>query len=163
MEVGHTQAYNKLGWKFGKSTNAEYICIHFKIEGMEEEDLIKEIIEMGASEQGQQLADESFDCLKNGEPTPIQKYLMEQEEKNSSDPVLSKIKFLKRKELLRVVNGSYIAKRFFGKSESWFSQKLNNNIKNGKPCKFTDEELETLRNALHTIAIELQDLADELR
>lgn len=80
----------------------------------------------------------------------------------SADPILSKINFMDRKDLLRVVNGSYIAERFFGKSSSWFSQKLNNNIKNGKPCEFSPEELETLSNALHTIALELQDLADDL-
>ena len=80
----------------------------------------------------------------------------------SNDPVLSKLKFLERSDLLRVINGTYIAERFFGKSCSWFSQKLTNQIKNGKPCEFTKDELQTLSNALHTIALELQDLADEL-
>lgn len=84
------------------------------------------------------------------------------EEKKKNDPILSKVKFLGREDLLRVLNGAYIAERFFGKSGSWFSQKLNNNIKNGKPCEFTPDELETLSNALYTIAIELEDLADEL-
>lgn len=70
---------------------------------------------------------------------------------------------MERTDLLRVVNGAYIAERFFGKSGSWFSQKLNNNIKNGKPCEFTTEELTTLRNALYTISIELQELADDLQ
>lgn len=79
------------------------------------------------------------------------------------DAVLSKIKFMERGDLLRVLNGAYIAERFFGKSGSWFSQKLNNNIKNGKPCEFTPEEIKILSDALHTIALELQDLADELR
>lgn len=87
---------------------------------------------------------------------------MDTSENKIADPVLSKIKFMEREDLLRVLNGAYIAERFFGKSGSWFSQKLNNNMKNGKPCEFTPEELETLSNALHTIAIELQDLADEL-
>lgn len=87
---------------------------------------------------------------------------MADNEKSMKDPILSKIKFMEREDLLRVLNGAYIAERFFGKSGSWFSQKLNNNLKNGKPCKFSDEELEILSNALHTIAIELQDLADEL-
>ena len=80
--------------------------------------------------------------------------------KDLKDPVLSKIKFMQREDLLRVLDGSYIAERFFGKSGSWFNQKLNNNIKNGKLCEFTGEELETLSNALNTIALELQDLAD---
>ena len=70
---------------------------------------------------------------------------------------------MERQDLLRVLNGAYIADRFFGKSGSWFSQKLNNNTKNGKPCQFSKEELTTLSNALHTIALELQELADELQ
>lgn len=88
---------------------------------------------------------------------------MDNNQIKNADPVLSKIKFMERGDLLRVVNGAYIAERFFGKSGSWFSQKLNNNLKNGKPCEFTAQERETLANALHTIAIELQDLADELQ
>lgn len=80
-----------------------------------------------------------------------------------NDPVVSKIKALKREQLTRVLNGAYIAERFFGKSGSWFSQKLNNNIKNGKPCEFTTDELETLANALRTLAIEFEELADELQ
>ena len=82
--------------------------------------------------------------------------------KESNNPILSKFQFMERKDLLRVVNGAYIAERFFGKSGSWFSQKLNNNLKNGKPCEFTPDELKTLSNALYTISLELQDLADEL-
>ena len=87
---------------------------------------------------------------------------MADNEKLMKDPILSKVKFMEREDLLRVLNGAYIAERFFGKSGSWFSQKLNRNLKNGKPCEFTDEELEILRNALYTISIELQELADEL-
>jgi hypothetical protein len=70
---------------------------------------------------------------------------------------------MEKGDLLRVLNGSYIAERFFGRSSSWFSQKLNNNLKNGKPCEFTPEEVATLRNAIYTIALELQDFADELK
>lgn len=78
------------------------------------------------------------------------------------NPVLSQIKFLDKEDLLRVLNGAYIAERFFGKSSCWFSQKLNGNIKNGKPCEFTPEERRQLKHAIDTIAIELQDLADQL-
>jgi hypothetical protein len=88
--------------------------------------------------------------------------MTETENKKVNDPVLSKIKFMKREDLLRVVNGTYIAERFFNKSGCWFSQKLNGNIKNGKPCEFTPDEIKTLKNALYTIAIELQDLADNV-
>ena len=84
-------------------------------------------------------------------------------EKKKNDPVLSKLRFMERGDLLRVVNGTYIAERFFGKSGCWFSQKLNGHVKNGKPCEFTPEELKTLSDALYTISIELQELADELQ
>lgn len=76
---------------------------------------------------------------------------------------MSKLVELKKEDIMRVLNGAYIAERFFGKSGSWFSQKLNNNLKNGKPCEFTPEELKTLSDALYTISIELQELADELQ
>lgn len=67
-----------------------------------------------------------------------------------------------RSDLLRVINGAYFAERFFGKSACWFSQKLNNHIKNGKPCEFTPDELKRLSDALYTVSYELQQLADEL-
>lgn len=85
-----------------------------------------------------------------------------EKEKTPSGSVLSKVRFMERGDLTRVINGAYIAERFFGKSGSWFSQKLNNNIKNGKPCEFTKDELRTLADALDAIAIELQELSDEL-
>lgn len=89
---------------------------------------------------------------------------MEKNEKKIRGRVLSRLQFMDgREDLLRVLNGAYIAERFFGKSGCWFSQKLNNNVKNGKPCEFTDEELETLRAALYTIAFEIEELADDLR
>lgn len=89
-------------------------------------------------------------------------YEQELKEKKENDPILSKIKFMKETDLLRVINGSYIAERFFGKSAGWFSQKLNNNMKNGKPCEFTKEERKALADALYIISYELQELADEL-
>ena len=83
-------------------------------------------------------------------------------ERHKDNPILSKMEDLKRSDILRVLNASYIAERFFAKSKSWFSQKINNHIKNGKPAEFTPEELETLRNALYTLSFELQEIADDL-
>ena len=90
---------------------------------------------------------------------------MDQEfrEKHKDNPILSKMQDLNRSDIMRVLNASYIAERFFGKSRSWFSQKINNHTKNGKPAQFTPAEIETLRNALYTISLELQDIADELQ
>lgn len=83
--------------------------------------------------------------------------------KSELNPILAKIEDLKESDIMRVLNASYIAERFFGKSKSWFSQKLNNHLKNGNPTQFTPSEIETLRNALYTISIELQEVADDLK
>lgn len=80
-----------------------------------------------------------------------------------NDPVLSKVEKLREGDLLNVLKASYISERFFGHGGAWFSQKLNNHLKNGNPCEFTQSELRTLGDALETIALELQNLADELR
>lgn len=85
------------------------------------------------------------------------------ESKFKNDNVLSKLQLMNRSDLLRVINGTYLAERFFGKSGCWFSQKLNGHIKNDKPCSFTPEETAILADALETIALELQDLSDQLR
>lgn len=79
-----------------------------------------------------------------------------------TNPILSKIEWMKKEDIMRVLNASYISERFFKRSKSWFSQRLNNNSVNGKPVEFTPDELEKLRNALYTISIEIQGLADEL-
>lgn len=47
-------------------------------------------------------------------------------EKHKDNPILSKIEDLRESDIMRVLNASYIAERFFGKSKNWFSQKLNN-------------------------------------
>lgn len=80
----------------------------------------------------------------------------------TADSIVAKVRFMKESDLLKVLNGTYIAERFFGKSGCWFSQKINGHLKNGKPVEFTEEEIKTLKEALVVISLELQDLADEL-
>lgn len=65
-------------------------------------------------------------------------------------------------DVLDCIKDAYIARRFFGKSRYWFSQKINNNIKNGKPADFTDEEWAKLKEAFYTISNELKDIADNM-
>ena len=69
---------------------------------------------------------------------------------------------LKESDIFNVLNASYIAKRFFGKSRYWISQKLNHNVKNGKESQFTPAEYQQLKKAIETIALELQALSDEM-
>ena len=58
----------------------------------------------------------------------------------------------KIKNILPVISLSYIAKTYFGKTKSWMYQRVNGNLVNGKPAKFTDEETEILNSALKDIA-----------
>lgn len=112
---------------------------------MADEELIKEIIERAESEEGQRLADETFARLKNGEFAP-DKLVVD----------------LKREDIAKVLKVSYIAERFFGRSRSWLCHKLNNDIVNGKRDGFTIDERKKLKEALDTIAYEIQILSDNL-
>jgi hypothetical protein len=69
---------------------------------------------------------------------------------------------LKEQDIMKVLKASYIAERFFGKSRSWITHKLNHDLKNGKPDDFTRDERKKFRDALETIAFEIQSLADSM-
>lgn len=112
---------------------------------MADEELVKEIMERAESEEGQRLADDVLARLKNGEVAP--------------DKVVVD---LKREDISKVLKVSYIAERFFGRSRSWLCHKLNNDIVNGKRDGFTIEERKKLKDALDTIAYEIQILSDNL-
>ena len=73
-----------------------------------------------------------------------------------------RFQFIEKDQLPEVLNISYISKRFFGKSRSWLSHKLNGDKVNGKEIGFTPEELETFREAIYTLSIELADYADNI-
>ena len=55
-------------------------------------------------------------------------------------------------EVLEIVNQSYIAKKYFGRSQSWLSQRINGCMVNGKKASFTENEIQTLKSALSDIA-----------
>ena len=65
-------------------------------------------------------------------------------------------------EVLEHVNCTYVARRFFNRTRSWFIQRLNNNIVNGKPVSFNDAELLTLRAALLTLSKEIKNYSSNL-
>lgn len=65
-------------------------------------------------------------------------------------------------EVLDRINCADIAERYFHRSRSWFTQRLNNNIVNGKPVSFTAEELLTLRTALKGLAIDISKFTSQI-
>lgn len=55
-----------------------------------------------------------------------------------------------------------ISKDYFGYSSSWLYQRINGYDGNGKPCELTEEQTETLRQALHDLARKIDNVADGL-
>lgn len=60
--------------------------------------------------------------------------------------------------VIPALNLSFIAENYFHKSRSWFSQRLNGAVVNGKPARFTSEELEVLAYALKDISNKIADI-----
>ncbi len=55
-------------------------------------------------------------------------------------------------EVLPMVSVANLSKKYFGKSASWFYQRMNGNIVHGKPAKFTPAEMDTLSRALDDLS-----------
>lgn len=51
-----------------------------------------------------------------------------------------------------MINMSYIAKTYFGKSRQWLNHRVNGAVVNGKPAKFTADQVEKLNTALQDIS-----------
>ena len=66
---------------------------------------------------------------------------------------------LQLQEVAEIVSLSYLAKKYFNKSRSWLYQRLNGNLVNGKPARFTKEELQTFNNALQDISQKIGSLS----
>lgn len=109
----------------------------------EKEAYVKKIMEMARTEEVAQMAREEVERYKASD---------------ESGRVLE----LKEQDVMNVLNASYIAQRFFGRSRSWISRKLNHHLVNGKPDDFNEEERKKLKAALDTIAYEIQILSDNL-
>lgn len=112
---------------------------------MEEKELLEEIIALASSKEEQRKADETLARLRSGVIGTDRQILD-----------------LKEHEIMNVLKVSYIARRFFGRSRSWLCHKLNHDVVNGRQEGFTEDERIMLKNALDTIASELQILSDQL-
>lgn len=68
----------------------------------------------------------------------------------------------KMSDILLDISWAKISTKYFGKSRSWLSQKMNGKDGNGATTEFNDEERETLKHALHDLAKRMQQCADKL-
>ena len=65
-------------------------------------------------------------------------------------------------ELEDIINKSQLAKQYFGKSPSWFSQRVHGCTVLKKSMAFKDSEFRKLADAFRDIAKRLQAHADEI-
>jgi hypothetical protein len=52
----------------------------------------------------------------------------------------------------QIISLSYISRQYFNKTRTWLYQKVNGSAVNGKPARFTPEEISTLNFALKDIS-----------
>ena len=64
--------------------------------------------------------------------------------------------------VLPLISVSALAKHYFGRSSSWFYQRLNGNLVHGKAAEFTDSELKILAEALGDLGQRLSVLSSKL-
>lgn len=145
-------ALDFVGTKIEQNLQIQHLLINFAGSNnkqtqstMTDNEFINEIFEQAESAEVQQMAEDIIARVKSGKITP-DKLVLD----------------LKKEDIMKVLKVSYIAERFFGRSRSWLCHKLNNDIVNGKREGFTPEEREKLKQALDTIAYEIQILADNL-
>ena len=62
-------------------------------------------------------------------------------------------------DLGSAISFAYIAKHYFGKSQSWLTQRLNGSVVNGKAARFSKTELIQLQNAIHDLGRKLSAIA----
>ena len=71
---------------------------------------------------------------------------------SSADETISKCVRHQLGEIAEILSLSYVARRYFNRSRQWLNHRINGSIVNGKPAKFTDDQLKTFNNALHDIS-----------
>ena len=62
-------------------------------------------------------------------------------------------------DLGNAISFAYIAKHYFGKSQSWLTQRLNGSVVNGKAARFSKTELIQFQNAIHDLGRKLSAIA----
>lgn len=65
-------------------------------------------------------------------------------------------------ELDGIINKSKLAEKYFHRSQSWFSQKLNGNAVNNKDAAFTEDDYKKLTASFRDIAKNLNNFADAI-
>lgn len=65
-------------------------------------------------------------------------------------------------DVLQGIKWAHISTQYFGKSRSWFSQRLNGYDGNGEESDFNEAEIKNLKNALFDLADRIRKTAEKL-
>ena len=65
-------------------------------------------------------------------------------------------------DIMVEIKWAHISKNYFGKSRSWLSQKMNGFDGNKSETEFSEEEKQTLKDALHDLAKRINTCADKI-
>jgi len=95
-----------------------------------------------------------FEKLANDDPDGFEKAVMESARKTLADAKELKVKE-QLAQISEMISMSYIARRYFNRSKSWLSQRINEFDVNGKPARFLPEEVEILNFAIKDISKKL--------
>ena len=111
-------------------------------------------------EKAERAMDAFWNSLSEDDNTELQKAISEDFERLHREAADIKETIIRNqmKEVLPAISVSYLARNYFGKSTSWFYQRLNGNEVHGKVVRFTQEELEILNSALKDIGSRISSL-----
>lgn len=68
----------------------------------------------------------------------------------------------KLQDIIPAVSLVYIAKTYFNKTDAWLYQRINGNTVNGKPARFTPDEIDKLKYALNDLSKKLGSVSISL-
>jgi hypothetical protein len=68
----------------------------------------------------------------------------------------------KLQDIIPAVSLVYIAKIYFNKTDAWLYQRINGNTVNGKPARFTPDEIDKLKYALNDLSKKLGSVSISL-
>jgi hypothetical protein len=115
---------------------------------------LKELDISAKSESKRMELDKQFEALAKEDPEGFENAVMESARKTLDDAKILKIKE-QMAEISDIISMSYIAEKYFNKTKSWLSQRINEHEVNGKPAKFVPEEIDTLNFAFQDIAAKI--------
>ena len=89
----------------------------------------------------------------------LDKYLADMKESINHKDIATSLIFT---ELDGMVNLTKFSKRFFGKTQSWFSQRLHGSLVMRKEQSFKEEEYAKIAEGFRELARQFEQYADEL-